>query len=72
MAGNAIANFPPERVMQADELVAASLKALEMQEPVCIPSLPEIRDWDAYVAAERQVSAGASRDRAAARYVLQR
>ena len=70
IAGNSLSNFPPERVMHPDELVAASLRALEMQEPVCIPSLPEIRDWEAYVEAERAVAANTSRDRAAARYRL--
>ena len=70
IAGNTLANFPPERVMHPDELVAASLNALEMQEPVCIPSLPEIRDWEAYVEAERAVAANTSRDRAADRYRL--
>lgn len=68
VAGNDLANFPPERVMQADDLVVASLRALEMDEPVCIPSLPEIRDWDNYVAAEALVAKNCSRNRPAARY----
>lgn len=68
VAGNDLANFPPERVMQADDLVVASLRALEMDEPVCIPSLSEIRDWDNYVAAEALVAKNCSRDRPAARY----
>ena len=68
VAGNDLVNFPPERVMQADDLVVASLRALEMDEPVCIPSLPEIRDWDNYVAAEALVAKNCSRDRPAARY----
>ena len=68
IAGNAIANFPPERVMRADDLVAASLRALEMDELVCIPSLPDMADWDSYVAAERAVAADVSRDRPAPRY----
>ncbi|WBY07929.1 SDR family NAD(P)-dependent oxidoreductase [Sphingomonas sp. 7/4-4] len=68
VAGNDLANFPPERVMQADDLVVASLRALEMDEPVCIPSLPEIRDWDNYAAAEALVAKNCSRDRPAARY----
>jgi uncharacterized protein len=59
---------PPERVMDADDLVVASLRALEMGELVCIPSLPDITDWDGYVAAERQVMLGVSRDRVAERY----
>lgn len=68
VAGNAIENFPPERVMQADDLVVASLRALEMGEPVCIPSLPDIRNWDNYVAAEALVAKDASRDKPAPRY----
>jgi uncharacterized protein len=68
VAGNRLSNFPPERVMQADDLVAASLRALEMNEPVCIPSLPDIKDWDAYVAAERAINPQVSRDRIAPRY----
>lgn len=68
VAGNDLRNFPPERVMQADDLVVASLRALEMGEPVCIPSLPDIATWDAYVAAERACWADVSRDKPAARY----
>lgn len=68
VAGYSLDFFPRERIMQADDLVVASLRALEMDELVCIPSLPEIRDWDNYVAAERQVAAGASRDKPAVRY----
>ncbi|WP_158266519.1 SDR family NAD(P)-dependent oxidoreductase [Allosphingosinicella deserti] len=68
VAGNDLANFPPERVMSAEDLVVASLRALEMDETICIPSLPEIRDWDAYVEAEARVAAGVSRDRVAPRY----
>lgn len=68
VAGNDLNRFPPERVMQADDLVVASLRALEMDEPVCIPSLPDIRDWDAYVAAEQALVPNVSRDRIASRY----
>lgn len=68
VAGNDLSRFPPERVMSADDLVTASLRALELGEPVCIPSVPDITDWDAYVAAEQQLSANASRDKPAARY----
>jgi uncharacterized protein len=68
VAGNDLSNFPPERVMGADDLVVASLRALEMEEPVCIPSLPDVRSWDAYVEAEQAVAANVSRDRTAPRY----
>lgn len=67
-AGNDVANFPPERVMQPDDLVVASLRALEMEEAVCIPSLPDTKAWDNYVAAEAALAKDASKDRTASRY----
>jgi len=68
IAGGDVANFPADWVMKADDLVVASLRALEMGEPVCIPSLPGIRDWEAYVEAEKTVAANVSRDHIAPRY----
>lgn len=68
VAGYSIDDFPAERVMQAKDLVVASLRALEMDEPVCIPSLPEVRDWDNYVAAEGLVAKNVSHDSPAPRY----
>ena len=68
VAGADLSRYPPERVMQAGDLVAASLKALEMGEPVCIPSLPDIADWDSYVAAEQRLMPNVSRNRVAERY----
>ncbi|MDB6145169.1 MAG: family oxidoreductase [Pseudomonas sp.] len=67
-AGAQLSTFPAERVMSADDLVFASLRALEMGELVCIPSLPDIKDWEAYVAAERGIAPNVSRDRIAQRY----
>ena len=68
VAGTSIDRFPPDRVMQVDDLVRASLRAIAMEELICIPSLPDVRDWDAYVAAERALAANVSRDTIAARY----
>jgi short-subunit dehydrogenase len=68
VAGNSLAVFPPERVMSAEDLVVASLRALEMDEEVCIPSLPDPADWQDYIAAEAKVAANVSRDRIAPRY----
>lgn len=68
IAGGRVSDFPKERVMQADDVVVASLRALEMNEPVCIPSLPDIADWQAYADAERMVGANVSRDHIAPRY----
>lgn len=68
VAGNDLSNFPADRVMQPDDLVVASLRALEMDEPVCIPSLPDIAAWEDYVAAEAAIWRDASKDRTAPRY----
>ncbi len=68
VAGNDMESFPPERVMSAEDLVRASLQALEQGERVCIPSLPDITDWENYVAAERVVAANVSRNKSALRY----
>lgn len=69
VAGADLSRFPPERVMQADDLVLASLQALETGEGVVIPSLPNARDWQLYVEAERSVAQNVSRDRVAERYL---
>ena len=68
IAGSDLNNFHPDRIMKPDDLVVASLRALEKEEAVCIPSLPEIRDWEQFVIAERAVAANTSRDHIAARY----
>jgi short-subunit dehydrogenase len=68
LAGGDLAAFPPAMIMTPDDLVVASLRALEMDEAVCIPSLPDIKDWAAYLAAEKVVAANVSRDHPAARY----
>lgn len=68
VAGNDLDNFAPERVMQADDLATASLRALELGEPVCIPSLPDIATWEDYIGAEAKLAPLVSRDHVAARY----
>jgi short-subunit dehydrogenase len=68
VAGNDLSQFPTDRIMSADDLVVASLRALEMGELVCIPSLPEIKEWEAYAAAERTVAGSVSRSHTAQRY----
>lgn len=60
--------LPQEIVMNAGDLVAASLKGLEMGEVVCIPSLPDYADYQALEAAQAKVAEGGSRDVPAARY----
>jgi len=68
VAGADLANYAPERIMKPDDLVVASLRALEMNEPVCIPSLPDIRDWNAFVEVESKIAANGSRNHTAPRY----
>ncbi|MFO1089902.1 MAG: SDR family oxidoreductase [Hyphomicrobiales bacterium] len=68
VAGTKLSDIPSERVMSAEDLVVASLRALERGEPVCIPSLPDIHQWDAYVTAEQKLAANVSKDHIAARY----
>lgn len=67
-AGGDLAKFPPDWVMQADDLVVASLRALELEEAVCMPSVPDIKTWQAYVDAEQTLAATVSRNRPASRY----
>lgn len=68
VAGRDLTNFPPEMVMQVDDLVVASLRALEMGEAVCIPSHPDTTLWANYVEAEAACWADASHDKPAPRY----
>jgi short-subunit dehydrogenase len=68
VAGKSVDDFAPERVMEPDDLVVASLRALELGEAVCIPSLPDVADWEALEAAEAKIAPNASHDKVAARY----
>ncbi|MGF6492094.1 short-subunit dehydrogenase [Luteibacter sp. 621] len=68
IAGADLSAFPPSRVMSAEDLVTASLCAVEAGELVCIPSLPETAAWELYCTAEAAIAADASHDRIASRY----
>ncbi|MFF9808057.1 hypothetical protein ACF1G5_23535 [Streptomyces coeruleorubidus] len=43
-----LAAFPEEWIMSADGAVDAALAGLAAGEPVTIPSLPEISDWESF------------------------
>ena len=45
---HAVAAFPDEWVMSADDAVDAALAGLDAGEPVTIPSLPKIDDWESF------------------------
>jgi len=67
-AGLDIAAFPPEMIMDADEMVDAALAGLDAGEQVTIPSLPDAGDWTRLNAARQALRPNLSRDRAADRY----
>jgi short-subunit dehydrogenase len=67
-SGASLDAFPPEMIMNADELVDAALAGLDLGEAVTIPSLPDARDWEAATAARLGLGPWLSRDHAAPRY----
>ena len=60
--------LPKGTVMTAEDLVDAALAGLDQGERITLPSLPEIADWDRFLAAEAKVSQGLSLERSAERY----
>lgn len=67
-AGMPVSRLPADRVMPVGEMVDAALAGLDLGEPVTIPSLPHIADWDALEAARRKLTPHLSRAHPAARY----
>ena len=55
-------------VMEVDELVDAALVGFDRREPVTIPPLPEVEQWNAYQAARQAMLPNTRQDHAAARY----
>jgi short-subunit dehydrogenase len=68
IAGTPVARLPSQIVMTADDLVDAALAGLDMGEPVTIPSLPDIADWEVYEAARQKMMPKLSLSSPAARY----
>lgn len=62
--------FPPEMIMDATDLVDAALVGFDQGELVTIPSLPDVRDWERFVAARLALEPNLSRRKPAARYEL--
>jgi short-subunit dehydrogenase len=67
-AGHDINALPAEMVMDVDEMVDAAIKGFDLGEPVTIPSLPDIAQWNAMQAARHALGPNLSRNSAAARY----
>jgi hypothetical protein len=60
--------LPPERVMEAAEMVDASLVGLDQGELVTIPSLPDSADWKRLTDARAALGPNLSHNHAAARF----
>jgi short-subunit dehydrogenase len=67
-SGLDLSRLPPSIVMEPEELVDAALAGLDQGERVTIPSLPDLADWDAFLAARNRLGPNLSRDHAAPRY----
>ncbi len=62
--------FPPEMVMDPSDLVDAALAGFDQGELVTIPSLPDVKDWENFVAARLALGPNLSHHKPAARYGL--
>jgi short-subunit dehydrogenase len=69
-SGTDIADFPPNKVMDAGEMVDAALVGLDRGEIVTIPSLPDMADWEAYETARHNMAPKLSLSSPARRYTL--
>ncbi len=66
--GRPVEHLPKEIVMPVDAAVDAALAGLDQGELVTILSLPDIENWEAYVAARKVLRPNLSRSQPAARY----
>jgi short-subunit dehydrogenase len=67
-AGMDLNAFPPEMVMDVNEMVDAALAGFDQKELVTIPSLPNAADWEAFVNARMALGPNLSLQHAATRY----
>jgi hypothetical protein len=61
-------NLPPGIVMTAEEMVDASMVAFDHKELVTIPALPDVAQWEKFLAARRAMEPYLSNKHSAARY----
>jgi short-subunit dehydrogenase len=64
-----LANIPAEIVMDVDDMVDAALAGFDAGESVTIPALPDMADYDAYIAARAALRPNLSLARPAPRYL---
>jgi short-subunit dehydrogenase len=60
--------IPADMIMEAGEMVDAALSGLDQGELITIPSLPNLSEWESYVAARHAMAPNLSRSTAATRY----
>jgi short-subunit dehydrogenase len=60
--------IPEDMIMDAGEMVDAALSGLDQGELITIPSLPNVSEWEAFMAARHAMAPNLSRSMAAARY----
>jgi short-subunit dehydrogenase len=71
-SGRAVEHLPKEIVMPVDAAVDAALAGLDQGELVTILSLPDVENWDAFVAARKALRPSLSLSQPAARYAVSR
>ena len=64
-----LANIPAEMVMDAEDMVDAALSGFDEGEVITIPALPDMADYDAYIAARAALRPNLSHARPAPRYL---
>jgi short-subunit dehydrogenase len=69
-AGLPVQHLPQDWVMTAEDLVDAALAGLDQRELVTVPSLPNLENWDTYVAARKALRTDLSHIKPGARYKL--
>ncbi len=67
-SGIDVAGFPPDLVMEVEDMVAAAMAGFDLGETVTIPALPDAADWEAFRAARRALWPNLSRRDPGARY----
>jgi len=67
-SGGDVAQIPAHMVMEVGEMVDAALAGFDQGEAVTIPALPDVGQWQAFMAARQAMGPGLSLDHAAQRY----
>lgn len=68
LSGLDVGGFPTEIVMGVEDMVAAAMAGFDLGETVTIPSLPNLGDWEAFLAARAALGPNLSRRDPAPRY----